>query len=172
MVFGTLLASAGLCLLGSSMLGPVAALGIAIFAIGEMLSAPKFSEFIGNVAPADKKAMYLGFSQVPIAVGWMAESKLGPMLYEAFGSKEVFARRMLADKGYPADLAAVPQGKAFARLVEVLHMPPWDVTAMLYRMHHASIWKVWQVMGAVGVASALGIWLYGRWLQRVRAQAA
>ena len=32
--------------------------------------------------PADKKAMYLGFSQIPVAIGWTLEGKLGPSLYD------------------------------------------------------------------------------------------
>ncbi len=141
---------------------------IAIFAVGEMLSSPKFSEFIANFAPADKKAMYLGFSQMPLAIGWTLEGKVGPTLYEAFGSKEVFARQMLAEKGLPADLASVPQGKAFDKLVETLGQPAWDVTRVLYERHHASIAGVWYILGAVGIVSALGIWLYGRWVQKPR----
>ena len=144
----------------------VAVVAIAVFSVGEMLSSPKFSEFIGNFAPADKKAMYLGFSQMPLAIGWTIEGKIGPALYDALGSKEVFARQMLAEKGFPSDLAAVPQGKAFDKLVEALHQPAWDVTRMLYGLHQASIASVWYIMGAVGIVSALGIWLYGRWLQR------
>jgi proton-dependent oligopeptide transporter, POT family len=168
MTLGTLLCSGGLFLCGSSMSGVLMVVAISIFAVGEMLSSPKSSEFIGNFAPADKKAMYLGFSQMPLAIGWTIEGKLGPAVYDALGSKEVFARQMLADKGFPADLAAVPQGKAFDKLVEALHMPAWDVTDMLYQIHHASIAQVWYIMGAVGIVSAVGIWLYGRWIQRTR----
>ena len=168
MVVGTLLATLGLFLSGYSSLGWISVVAITIFAVGEMLSSPKFSEFIGNFAPADKKAMYLGFSQMPLAIGWTLEGKIGPTLYEELGSKEVFARELLAEKGLPSDLAAVPQGKAFDRLVEALGQPPWDVTRILYDRHHASIASVWYIMGAVGIVSALGIWLYGRWIEARR----
>lgn len=164
MVVGTLLATAGLFLSGYSSLGWVSLVAISIFAVGEMLSSPKFSEFIGNFAPADKKAMYLGFSQMPLAIGWTLEGKVGPTLYDALGSKEVFARQMLAEEGFPADLAAVPEGKAFDQLVEALHQDRWEVTGTLYQLHHGSIAQVWYLMGAVGIVSALGIWMYGRWV--------
>jgi MFS family permease len=164
MVVGTLLACLGLFLSGWSAFGWISVGAIAIFAVGEMLSSPKFSEFIGNFAPADKKAMYLGFSQIPLALGWTLEGKLGPTLYERLGSKEVFARQMLAERGLPSDLSAVPQGKAFDALVDALHQPAWDVTRMLYDRHHGSIASVWYIMGSVGVLSALGIWAYGKWI--------
>lgn len=170
MVVGTLLAALGLFLSGYSTLGIVSAAAIAVFAIGEMLSSPKFSEFIGNFAPADKKAMYLGFSQIPLAIGWSLEGKIGPTLYEAMGSKEVFARMALSERGFPSDINAVPQGKAFDRLVDVLHGDPWAVTHDLYKLHHVDVARVWYIMAAVGVASALGIYLYGRWFRGVQRQ--
>lgn len=171
MVLGTVLAAVGLSLFGVSALGIVAVAAIATFAVGEMLSSPKFSEFIGNFAPPDKKAMYLGFSQLPVAIGAMAESKLGPIAYDHFGSKENFARQLLAEKGLPHDLTAVPQGKAFDALVEALHQPAWEVTRMLYDTHRTSIATVWYIMGSVGLASAAGIWLYGRWIAGRKAAA-
>jgi dipeptide/tripeptide permease len=168
MVVGTLLATLGLFLTGYSALGWISVVAIAIFAVGEMLSSPKFSEFIGNFAPPDKKAMYLGFSQMPLAIGWTLEGKIGPTIYGTLGSKDLFARQMLAEKGLPADLATVPQGKAFDKLVEALGQTPWDVTHLLYERHHASIASVWYIMGAVGIVSALGIWGYGQWIESRR----
>jgi dipeptide/tripeptide permease len=170
MVVGTLLATLGLFLSGWSALGWVSVTAIAVFAIGEMLSSPKFSEFIGNFAPPDKKAMYLGFSQMPLAFGWTLEGKLGPSIYGSLGSKDLFARQMLADKGLPSDLASVPQGKAFDKLVEALGQPAWDVTRLLYDRHQSSIASVWYIMGSIGLVSALGIWLYGRWIEKRRTQ--
>jgi dipeptide/tripeptide permease len=168
MVVGTLLATAGLFLSGDSAFGWISVAAIAIFAVGEMLSSPKFSEFIGNFAPPDKKAMYLGFSQIPLAIGWTLEGKWGPSLYGALGSKDMYSRQMLAEKGIPVDLASLPNGKAFDKLVEVMHQAPWDVTRVLYDQHKSSIALVWYIMGAVGIVSAAGIWLYGRWIARTR----
>ena len=80
MVLGTVLATASILMIGSSTSGWLLILAICVFSIGEMLASPKFSEYIGNIAPDDKKAMYLGFSQIPLAIGWTLEGKLGPML--------------------------------------------------------------------------------------------
>jgi hypothetical protein len=171
MVVGTLLATLGLFLSGWSAFGWISVVAITVFAIGEMLSSPKFSEYIGNFAPPDKKAMYLGFSQMPLAIGWTLEGKIGPTVYGTLGSKDLFARQMLAEQGLPADVASVPNGKAFDKLVEVLQQPAWDVTKMLYERHHASIASVWYIMGAVGIVSAIGIWVYGRWIERSHARA-
>lgn len=167
MVVGTLLASVAIALSGFSTLGWISVGAISIFSVGEMLSSPKFSEFIGNFAPNDKKAMYLGFSQVPLAVGWTLEGKVGPSLYDHFASKERFAREMLADKGLLTGdaLANLKQGEAFDKLVELSHLGKWELTHQLYVTH--SIGVVWYIMAAVGVVTAVGIYLYGRWIARL-----
>lgn len=167
MTIGTLFASAALFASGWSSLGWISVGALLLFSVGEMLSSPKFSEYIGNFAPSDKKAMYLGFSQIPLAIGWTLEGKLGPRLYDTFASKDTFSREMLVDKGMAAaDAAAIPQGEAFQKLVETLALPPHDVTALLYAQHNPGI--VWYIMGSIGVASALGIAWYGRWVKTLK----
>lgn len=166
MVLGTLIATAALFASGLSTLGWVSLGAIALFSVGEMLSSPKFSEYIGNFAPSDKKAMYLGFSQIPLAIGWTLEGKLGPWLYEHFASKDRFSREMLLDRGVSAsDVASIPQGEAFGRLVELLHQPPHDVTALLLQSHHPGV--VWLIMGSIGALSAVGIAAYGVFVGRL-----
>lgn len=165
MVVGTLLASLALFASGYSSLGWLSVFAILIFSVGEMLSSPKFSEFIGNFAPSDKKAMYLGFSQIPLAIGWTLEGKVGPTLFEHLASKEVFARQMLATKGLTEEtIKAIPQGEAFQRLVDVTGLDKWVVTQQLYAAHSQTISLVWYIMGAVGIVSAVGIYMYGRWV--------
>jgi len=163
MFVGTLFATAALFIAGHSTTGWAALIGIGIFSIGEMLSSPKFSEFIGNFAPADKKAMYLGFSQVPLAIGWTLEGKLGPHLYHIFASKDRFSRELLADRGM--DLSAVtkiPQGEAFDRLVAFTGDSAHHLTEVLYHAHNVSL--VWDIFGVIGVVSAVGILIYGKWV--------
>lgn len=163
MVCGTLMASAALFLSGWSTLGWISVGAIAIFSIGEMLSSPKFSEFMGNFAPADKKAMYLGFSQMSLAVGWTLEGYIGPWLYDIFASKDNFSREMLGRLGLPGEnVALIPQGQAFNFLTHYTHQSAKVLTKTLYALHHPGV--VWYIMAGIGVASALAIYLYGRWI--------
>jgi POT family proton-dependent oligopeptide transporter len=163
MIVGTLIASASLVLSGYSRLGWISVWAIAIFSLGEMLSSPKFNEFIGNFAPADKKAMYLGFSQMPLAIGWTAEGKIGPMLYDHYASKENFAREVLAQTGLSTETVAnIPQGEAFSKLVEVTGQTREALTQTLYASHDVGM--IWYIMAAVGLVSAAGIYAYGRWV--------
>jgi len=173
MVVGTLLATTAFCLCGYSNTGWLTVGSIAIFSVGEMLSSPKFNELIGNFAPPDKKAMYLGFSQIPLAIGWTLEGKIGPVLYDRFASKERFARVALGDRGLlgAADVARIPEGEAFSKLVALSGQTREAVTHALYVTH--DVGAIWYIMAVVGLFSAAGIYAYGRWIiGRASAQAA
>ena len=164
MVIGTLLACVAMVMAGTVSTGWMMVIAILTFSVGEMLSSPKFSEFIGNFAPSDKKAMYLGFSQIPLAIGWSLEGYMGPALYEKFASKERFSREMLAaDYNLDASaIAEIPQGEAFGKLVDISGLDSWVITEQLYNSH--SIGTVWYIMTIVGIISAAGIYMYGRWI--------
>src|SRR5205807_3548043 len=150
---------------GASNLVGFAVLAMIIFSIGEMLASPKFSEFLGNIAPPDKKAMWIGFSQAPILIGWTIEGKLGPQLYHIYSAKDELARQMLVDRGLsPAQVTehALPVGEAFNKLVQVTGESPEKLTQALYQAHHVGL--TWYVFAVIGVVSAVMIYFYGRWL--------
>jgi POT family proton-dependent oligopeptide transporter len=104
---------------------------------------------------------------VPLALGWTLEGKLGPTLYDHFASKENFARQMLADKGLmpAAALGELKQGEAFSKLVELTHMDKWELTREIAQAHNIGV--VWYIMATVGLVTALGIYLYGRWVAKL-----
>jgi len=164
MVVGTLMATVAIFLSGHSTAGWASVFAILTFSVGEMLSSPKFSEFIGNFAPDDKKAMYLGFSQIPLAIGWTLEGKIGPWLYSTFASKDKFSRELIGERNLmDADaIAAIPQGEAFDKLVALAPENKWEITQLLHDTHNVDM--VWNIMGVVGIISAIGIWMYGKWI--------
>ncbi|MFK7915833.1 MAG: MFS transporter [Pseudomonadales bacterium] len=162
MAIGTFLASSALILFGGFNYVWIVVAGIVLFSLGEMLSSPKSSEYLGNIAPADKKAMYLGFSQLPIGIGWTLESYLGPVLYGAYASREQISRAALEEQGFnTAELAAVPVGEAFTTLVSTSGQTAEAVTATLYAANN--IGAVWYLMASVGMITAFGLYVYGRW---------
>jgi proton-dependent oligopeptide transporter, POT family len=168
MLVGTVLVVIALAIFGASRLIGFSVLAMIIFSIGEMLASPKFSEFLGNIAPPDKKAMWIGFSQAPILIGWTIEGKLGPQLYHIFSAKDEFARQMLPGRGLsPAQCSeqVLPIGEAFKKLVEVTGDSPEHLTRVLYQSHHVGL--TWYVFAAIGVASAVMIYLYGQWILKL-----
>jgi len=171
MLVGTVLVVTALCLFGSTNFIGYGVLAMVIFSAGEMLASPKFSEYLGNIAPPDKKAMWMGFSQAPILIGWTIEGKLGPHLYYLFSSKDQFARDLLVQQGMSPDQVteqALPIGDAFQKLVEFTGQSPESLTQQLYQSHHVGV--TWFVFAAIGVASAVMIYLYGRWTLKLAAK--
>jgi len=56
-------------------------LGTVTFTLGEMTTHPKFISYIGLIAPADKKALYLGYSFLYGVIGSSIGGFLGSRLY-------------------------------------------------------------------------------------------
>jgi hypothetical protein len=168
---GTLLCSAALMIVGGFNFAWFVAFAIFIFSTGEMISSPKFSEYLGNMAPADKKAMYLGFSQLPLAIGGSLEAYFGPRMYGAWADKDQISRVFLEGKGWTAEqLDAIPVGEAFYRAVEASGMPALALQETLYQANDIGL--VWYIMGTVGIVSAFGMFLYSRWMIRLQASIA
>jgi hypothetical protein len=167
MALGTFLAAAALLIFGGFNYVWMIVLAIVCFSMGEMLSSPKSSEYLGNIAPDQKKAMYLGFSQLPLGIGWVAEGFLGQYLYGEMAAKDTLSRHDLLDSGMSqVDVDAVPIGEAFQKLVEVSGQSADAVTAQLYAANNIGMF--WYMLGAVGIVAAAGMYVYGVWTYKLR----
>ena len=81
MVAGIVIGTLGfLCLAVSTNIW-VFILGMSVFAIGEMTAHPKYYSYVGLVAPADKKAVYMGYAFLYGVIGSLIGSSLGGLLY-------------------------------------------------------------------------------------------
>jgi MFS family permease len=159
LVTGMIIGLVGFIGSGLTPVGAVVAFMIFVFAIGEIICSPKFSEYIGMIAPADKKALYMGYSNIPFAIGWAAGNGLSGPLYDTFSSKTVFARRYLVDKfGMAADEAArIDPNQLMATLVDKVGggATVYDVNKLLWDAYNP--WVVWLLLGVVGLASLIGM---------------
>ncbi len=167
MALGTFLAAGTLMLFGGFNYVWIMVLAIVCFSIGEMLSSPKCSEYLGNIAPRQKKAMYLGFSQLPIGIGWSLEGYFGQVLYAMFGAKDTVSRASLLENGLSqTEVDAVPIGEAFQKLIEVTGQSAEALTAQLYAANNVGV--AWYIMGSVGIVAAAGMYVYGLWTYRLK----
>jgi len=82
MIAGMATGAVGFLFLASSRNAWVFVLGIAVFSIGEMTAHPKYYSFVGQVAPADRKAVYMGYAFLYGVFGSLLGSNLGAFLYE------------------------------------------------------------------------------------------
>ena len=96
MVVGMAISVVGIVGTGSFISGWIVLLAIFVFAVGEMTCSPKFSEYIGLMAPPEKKAIYMGYSNIPFAIGWSLAGVLSGIFYGNYSDKFDFGRQYLA----------------------------------------------------------------------------
>jgi MFS family permease len=164
LVTGMIISLAGFVLSGLTNVGFIAALGIFVFAIGEIICSPKFSEYVGMVAPPDRKAQYMGYSNIPFAIGWAAGNGVSGPLYDAFASRNVLARQYLVEKlGMLPDAARAVADKDLLSAIATRlggGATPYEALNVLWRAYHP--WVIWLILGAVGLASVAGMILLHR----------
>jgi dipeptide/tripeptide permease len=83
MIAGMFLGCLGFILLAFSSTVWIFIAGIVVFSIGEMTAHPKYYSYVGLVAPADKKAVYMGYAFLYGVIGSLVGSSLGGALYES-----------------------------------------------------------------------------------------
>lgn len=157
---GIVVASAGLVAAGLTMSGWACLCGIVLFAIGEMLASPKMNEYLGVIAPEGEKALYMGYANMPTAIGWSYGSVMGGRVYEEMGDKANLALRYLAERH---GITGVDRAAAVARLQDVLHLDAAGATRLLWHAYRP--YELWYPFAAIGLASAVGILLYSRWVR-------
>ncbi len=162
-LWGCIIASLGVYVAGASQSIYICLAGIACFSLGEMLCSPKMSEYLGVIAPADQKALYMGYANIPFAIGWGYGSFLGGQIYERAGEKAGLALRYLAELG----VRELPdRSQAFAVLTEKLSQTPAQVTRLLWEKYDPS--QVWTPFALTGLAAAAALLVFNRYARRWR----
>ncbi|MFH1012015.1 MAG: MFS transporter [bacterium] len=164
LICGMVISLVGFFMSGFTNIGFVVAAAIFVFAIGEMWCSPKFSEYIGLTAPPDKKAVYMGYSNIPFAVGWALGNLVSGYLYESLGSKINFAREyLISELGMnPGDAAAIPTEKVMETMTSMMNggagATLGEATRVLWNMHHP--WIVWAILTGIGTISTILMVVY------------
>jgi dipeptide/tripeptide permease len=159
---GIVIASLGLVMAGFTMSGWICLAGIAVFAIGEMLASPKMNEYLGVIAPEGQKALYMGYANMPFAIGWTYGSIAGGKMYDRMGDKANLALRYMNEHGIST--AGVARTDAMEALQRAVNMDAVQATNLLWTTYHPS--QLWVPFMLVGLGSALGIWLYSLWIRK------
>jgi Dipeptide/tripeptide permease len=61
---------------------PTIAAGIVAFAIGEMIQAPRYYEYISEIAPPGQQGLFQGYAFLPIAIARFVGDPIGGWLYQ------------------------------------------------------------------------------------------
>jgi POT family proton-dependent oligopeptide transporter len=178
MVVGMAMATAGVLVAGLTTLGGVFLLGVACFSLGEMLTGPKKSEYLGLIAPPGKKGLYLGYVNIPVGIGGFVGAKLQGYVYGHFGEKAVLAQKWLASqtefmagRTWDGDVTTldaatgVARTEAFARMQEVANLDAAAATDLLWRTYDPGP-AVWFPFAAIGVAAIIALVVFARMARR------
>jgi MFS family permease len=136
--------------------------GILLFSVGEMLAGPAAYELFGAVAPKGDEALYMGYVNVPVAVGWTLSDLAAGRLYDRQADKANLALRYLRDHALGAAdaLATMPRTEAFGALQEATKLDARGATQLLWEAYQP--WHFWITWCVLGLVSAVAMIAFAR----------
>jgi len=84
MTLGFAISTSGWFVMGAIPTIQAAFAGVAIFALGEALQAPRYYQYVADLAPRDRVGTYMGIAFLPIALGTFGTGLLAGRLVEAY----------------------------------------------------------------------------------------
>jgi MFS family permease len=160
---GISIATLGFMLCGISSSGYILAGGFIVYTFGEMMTNPKFNEFMSMIAPKAEKGLYMGYLYISWAIGLCGGSLLGGWLYKIFGEKSSLAIKYLSEHYGITD--GVVQTNAFNKLMLASGLDASSATDLLWNAYHP--YYVWIPFIIIGFGSAIGMYFYSRKLSEL-----
>lgn len=106
-------------------------LTIAAAAFGELFTSARMYEYVGALAPKGQEGLFLGYANLPLAIGSLTGGTVGPIIFNEVIAKGATRR---------------PDG--------LLELVPGQNA------------QGWLILMVVGLASALSMWVFNRWLEK------
>ena len=106
-------------------------LTVGLIALGELFTSPRMYEYIGALAPKGQEGLFLGYANLPLALGAFLGGPVGAFIFNEIMAKGATTR---------------PDG-----LLELV--PANNVLG-------------WGILMAIGLLSAVSLWIYNRWLEK------
>ncbi|MDR1937247.1 MAG: MFS transporter [Tannerellaceae bacterium] len=159
MMSGFLVCSIGMSLtfVSQNVLFTLAAL--LIFGLGEMAGSPKIQEYIGRIAPEDKKALYMGYSFIPVFIGNFLAGIISGVVYQTLSDKVVLTKKFAEARGL-----SIPGGLSindyFDEVARQVNLSPGELTRLLWETFEPS--RFWMALLATGAVAACGLFFYDR----------
>ncbi|MEZ5000101.1 MAG: MFS transporter [Bacteroidales bacterium] len=164
MMTGIFILGAGLFLMFVTQNPVIMLAGVLIFAIGEMASSPKYTEYVGRIAPEDKKALYMGTSFLPVAMGHFLAGVISGKPYEVMSDKFYLLKKAIAENGF--DIQPVSdsfsQTQYYQRAGELFGLDQAQLTQYLWDNYHPQ--KVWVMFTGLALLAAISLYLYDRYV--------
>jgi len=164
MMGGILVLSGGIGLMFSSHSGWLVLLGILIFALGEMGSSPKFIEYVGRIAPEDKKALYMGTSFLPIAASHQLAGWISGRPFERIADKFYLLRLETNTRGldFPSLSDTYSKNDFFQDAATQMNLSTADLTQYLWATYNPR--EIWYLFSGIAVMAVVLLWIYDRFI--------
>jgi proton-dependent oligopeptide transporter, POT family len=161
MTVGFLVCTIGmsLTLLSQNVLFTIVA--ILIFALGEMAGSPKITEYIGRIAPADKKGVYMGYSFIPVFIGNIFAGIISGAVYQAMSDKTSFVQIESRQQGVLSD-STLSINETFNQLALKMNMEGRELTNYLWDKYNPS--SIWMVLMAIGLIAVIALFFYDKYV--------
>ena len=171
-IAGMVIATLGSVLAGTATVGWICLAGVLVFSIGEMLSSPKKMEYLAGLAKKGQEGLFMGYANVPVAIGWISGSIFAGTRYEEQGDKANLARRYLVEsQGWTDEAAqALPRSEVVTTLATELGQSALQVQHLLFQTYHPE--RLWFDIGLIGAVSVVGMVIYDLVLRRVDGKSA
>lgn len=167
--FGMAISAVALMIVPQSMAWSVCILGIVCFSLGEMLASPKMNEYLAVIAPPDQKALYMGYANIPFAIGWGYGAWYGGKIYGEVGEKATLALKYMREVLHVPEGQLPKPGVAFDTLTTQLGSNAQDVTTLLWDKYDPG--QVWYPFAYFIIAAALALVVYNHFAKRWGAEA-
>lgn len=139
-------------------------IGVLVFSIGEMASSPKFTEYVGSIAPADKKALYMGTSFLPIAAGHQLAGWLSGDIYDKAAGKLTLLQAEVAKRGFsiPDVSDSFSKNDYWNKAMELTGMNNVELTNFIWQNYNPS--KIWVVYAGIAFGAVVALFFYDRFI--------
>ncbi|MCD7914440.1 MAG: MFS transporter [Tannerellaceae bacterium] len=159
MMSGFLVCSIGMSLTLVSQNVLFTLVAILIFALGEMAGSPKITEYIGRIAPADKKALYMGYSFISVFLGNVMAGYISGNVYQRMSDKVTIVKDYATEQGLH-----IPEGLSnnayFAEVARQMNISSRELTNILWDIYSPS--RLWMVLFAIGLVAVIALFIYDR----------
>lgn len=159
MVTGFLVCSIGMALTVATQNVLFTMVAILIFSLGEMAGSPKITEYIGRIAPPDKKALYMGYSFIPVFLGNVFAGIISGIVYQKMSDKVMMVREFAQEQGLQIS-DHLSNNAYFEQVASHLKLTNQELTNLLWDKYHPA--HLWIVLLAIGVGASLLLYIYDR----------
>lgn len=159
MIIGIIIASIGMALTvyTQNVLFIIAAMFI--FSVGEMAASPKITEYIGRIAPPDKKALYMGYSFIPLFIGNLGAGWISGSVYQRLSDKHTMVLKTIEQNNFLSEESWSKQ-EYFTKTAQNMNLSENQFTQYLWETFHPN--SIWMVIFGIGLTAAIMLWIYNK----------